>query len=477
MSISRPLKRCESNVSSLLAQHELNLEIFSAFVDTLRWLIIAGAVPTLRGREREISGDLSSLFGRANKAESLDALIESVVAFEQDEINRYLRDQAFGEGSQYSGSAQDTVVFVRRLCQHFRKYLGEPLNMRLFLLIDEFESLSEIQQTAVNTVMKMRLPDLSLKVGVRRLGRKTNATFTAGDPIQDPRDYTPVSLDYDITDSRYAALLEGIARRRLAAAGYDGTSIREYLPSQVTSGEISVADLDAEIQAIWESGQRRNEAPNEEFREKYVTTAVHRVLQRTGRRKTYAGFDQYVLLSSGTISTFIELCKYAFYFALNGALSLREHPSIPAHLQSQTVYFVSERLLQTIASNVERVGAELTQLLSDIGLLLRSRLLRHPSETEANRLSIGDYNRIAAQEYSELRTIIEQAVIWSVFHIEGAGRAFLPKNPSTPSTADIIINRIYCPALKISPRARWRVGLNTEDLSKLASSEGREQAF
>ena len=85
---------------------------------------------------------------------------------------------------------------------------------------------------------------------------------------------------------------------------------------------------------------------------------------------------------------FIEICKYAFYFALDRERDLFEESTIPFHMQTDAVYFVSQRLVSTIESNVEVVGAELARLLTDLGEILRERLLHHPSEPEANRIDI-----------------------------------------------------------------------------------------
>lgn len=45
--------------------------------------------------------------------------------------------------------------------------------------------------------MKMRLPDISVKIAVRHQGIKTVYTFNPNEPLQDPRDYVFVPLEYD----------------------------------------------------------------------------------------------------------------------------------------------------------------------------------------------------------------------------------------------------------------------------------------
>ena len=464
-------------LASLLAQHELNIEILDAFVDTLVWLDRAMALSRPADNWADLSKELSSLLPNAPQSTTLEGVLRNTLRFEQDQVIQYYRDRAFERDGNYTGSATQTVNFLRRLSELFRRQLFPSQQVRLFLLLDEFETLLETQQTAINTVMKMRLPDLSTKVAVRRHGRKTSNTFTVGDPIQDPRDYTPIFIDYDIQNAGYRDLLAGIASRRLDEAGYSEKDIRKYLTPILEEDEVSNTDLDKELEKIWESGNRRNDRPNAEFRTKYTSAAIYRVLNRTGKRKTYAGFDQYVTLSSGVVSNFIEVCKYAFYFALNDGLPLRERSDIPLHLQTEAAYRVSQRLLGTVEGNVPQVGATVSMLLSDLGAILRARLLSNASEPEANRLAISDFNAAESNATDQVKEVLNSAITWSVFHAEIVGKAFRPKNSRNPPTIELIINRIYCPALEISPRSRWRIQLSLTDIGALINPTTRQRVF
>ena len=156
----------------LLAQHELNIEIFMAFVSTLDWMVEKNALPELSPRQTSIIQKLNDLFRNAKSYHSLEQLYTELAYSEQDQIHDYYRKSAFLKDQPYDGSAIETVVFLRRLSNVFRNQLFPEKQIRLFLLVDEFEALSEIQQVALNTVMKMRLPDLTLKIAVRKLGQE-----------------------------------------------------------------------------------------------------------------------------------------------------------------------------------------------------------------------------------------------------------------------------------------------------------------
>jgi len=471
------IETINSKVASIFAQHELNIEIFDAFVDTLQWLINEGALPSAAEQADSLTQELKSLLPRSPAVRTLADLQNVAVRFEQDQITTYYREKAFGRDVAYQGSGCETVGFLRQLSQIFRRRLFPRREIRLFILIDEFESLLEIQQIALNTVMKMRLPDLTTKVAVRKTGRKTAETFTPSDPIQQPRDYTEVRLDYDVTLPEYSKLLEGIAAKRLEDVQYPDKDIKHYLQDQDHSQEVSGDKLQVELREIWESGQRRKKVMDAEFRTMYTVAGVYRSLAKVGKRKAFCGFDQYVLLSSGITSNFIELCKYAFYFALSDQLPLREKPKIPPYLQTEAAYRVSQRLFSTIEGNVPRVGSALSRLLADLGRILRGRLLYHPSEPEANRLAVSDFGDLGQERYSLLAEVLDGAIVWSVLHFKSSGEAFRPKRAALPPNAELIINRIYCPAFGISPRARWRVDMKLSDLLGLIDSETREEAF
>jgi hypothetical protein len=281
-----------------------------------------------------------------------------------------------------------------------------------------------------------------------------------------------------VNSREYRDLLVGLSRKRLMAAGYADTDIRSYLSEERLHPEVPDEDIEGVLLSMWQAGRRRSggDTPTNEFKQTYKIAATYRALNAAHKRKSYLGFEQYALLSSGVISSFIELSKYAFYFALADELPLKSTQKIPSYLQTEAAYRVSQRLLGTIDSNVPAVGPDLTRLVTALGSLLRSRLLRHASEPEANRLFIDDFPLLDKPEFTQLEAVLKAGVIWSVLHVQGEVAAFRPRNPSRPPSVEIIINRILSPALGISPRSRWRVTMHLGDLADLITPERRVAA-
>lgn len=206
-------------------------------------------------------------------------------------------------------------------------------------------------------------------------------------------------------------------------------------------------------------------------------TAAHRAAVKAHKQKVHSGFDQFCLLSSGIVSSYIELCKYTFYYALSDQLPISRSPAIPAYLQNRAVYTVSARLFHTIDGNVPKVGAALARLVGDLGAILRARLLNHSSEPEANRLALTGLDQDTRLEFSEAINVIENGITWSVLHLEEDGSAFRPKDSWRAPAEELIINRIYCPQLGISPRARWRVRIKLPDIAGLLNNNARERTY
>jgi hypothetical protein len=218
---------------------------------------------------------------------------------------------------------------------------------------------------------------------------------------------------------------------------------------------------------LFDSSPRREiKELNKEFYTKYRTTAIYRIHSSKNSPFPYFGFDQFSFLSFGIISNFLELCKYTFYFALSKEQDLVNHPSINPKIQSHSVYYVSEKLFNQIDGNVPEVGPRLKKFLTLVGEIIRTRMLKHTSETECNRIAIINYDEHAFR-YKQLPKLINKASTWSVIDFNLAHESMGAKNISTPKSNEIIINRIYCPHLSIPTASRWAIRVNGDDLEGL----------
>ncbi len=106
-----------------------------------------------------------------------------------------------------------------------------------------------------------------------------------GEPIQQPRDYEIVDLDYKITDASYRELLVEISRKRLQAAGCAKSNLIDLLASPErysphTEGDI----LDAVAQELSSRGIERSQLTNAQWTE-YVHRLDEAMVYRVGLKR------------------------------------------------------------------------------------------------------------------------------------------------------------------------------------------------
>ena len=116
-----------------------------------------------------------------------------------------------------------------------RKHVAEFENTTFVYLIDEAENFTIDQQKFLNTLIRYRKGNATIKVGARRYGIRTFETLGSGEPIRQDAEYETVVLDNFLRDQKdeYAKLARRLISKRLQKA---------YSPAPNTYGW---EDLDA----------------------------------------------------------------------------------------------------------------------------------------------------------------------------------------------------------------------------------------
>ena len=161
-------------------------------------------------------------------------------------------------------SDPDTLWEMGKIISNTQTYR----NQRIFVLLDEFDSLSTTEQSIVNFYLRNRDFPITFKIGCKK-HRLTTQDYD-GRPLNPSGDFDRIELDDDDfgLTSTFAQYLQLIANRRLKRAG-----------------------IDADIRAILGT-QSPEQKPNVE--------------------RKYAGFNQVAMLSSGIVRPFLELCRDIF---------------------------------------------------------------------------------------------------------------------------------------------------------------------
>ena len=87
-------------------------------------------------------------------------------------------------------------------------------------LVDEIENLTEQQQRFLNTLVRYRKGNVTLRIGARLYGLKTEATLGSGEPIKRENEYEKLMLDAHLREDeeQYERLVALLVLRRLHAS-------------------------------------------------------------------------------------------------------------------------------------------------------------------------------------------------------------------------------------------------------------------
>lgn len=113
--------------------------------------------------------------------------------------------------------------------------VGGLANVLVVYLIDEVENFTAGQQRFLNSLIRYRRGNATIKLGARLYGVKTLDTLGAGEPIKRDAEYERVELDRLLREHRaeYKRMVGRLVSKRLTAAGMGGEDLDERsLPHQ-----------------------------------------------------------------------------------------------------------------------------------------------------------------------------------------------------------------------------------------------------
>jgi len=457
-----------------LFQHVFNMLLLDSLIDGLVDARSAHLLDIESQVEEALVNELGEILGVASEAKTFRDF-RRAIRDQQQHVAQYLGQLRLGGGEpKYQGRHTYIHDFIDACCRAVKERIAALKESRIYFLLDEYENLATFQQRVVNTLAKLRPTTLTVKIATRAFGVKS-VTDLQGEPIQRPRDYQVVTLDYDVRDKQYAALLLEIGRKRLIAERFENTDLRQLLLKPPEYHPVGQTAVESALELFLQSrGKDRGNLSEKEWNEwihRFGEAMVFR-LSTTRQPRTYAGFEDFVHLSSGIISNFLELCKMAFYMADGEGVDLRSGEPVPYDVQNRAVYHTSQAAFDWIARNIENTGPAISRLVFDLADVFREKLQTHSSEPEAARIVIEDPARLDAG-HDLLRAVLEDAVRWSVLHAPGQANAYFPKHASEPRSTDYYVSRVLAPILRISPRPRWRTYFSAAELAGLLDESTR----
>ena len=132
------------------------------------------------------------------------------------------------------------------LCESIAESPGFSGKM-FYFLIDEYESLSPLQQRVVNTLIKHCGERYSFKIGVRELSWPVHETLKAGEILESPADYARIDISERLDEERFGKFALDVCNNRLR---YLSTSFS--VPDSITKIFPGLSDDDEA--AYWHVG-------------------------------------------------------------------------------------------------------------------------------------------------------------------------------------------------------------------------------
>ena len=283
-------------------------------------------------------------------------------------------------------------------------------HQRVHLLVDEYDNLSEYQQRVLNTYLRRRDFPVTFKIACRKHRLVTHDINDR--PLNQSGDFTRVALD----DERlglgedFASYVESIANKRLRNAGID-RSIRDFLGK----------------------------------------TTVRRPKPRSERQ--YAGYAQLVVLSSGIVRTFLELCRDIYATASE----VTSWPVAEAVQDGVVKGYAADRW--SSLSTDKSARPELQRLVEQVAKLFK-RKSEGGKEKQMIRLEIIDFE----QATRFLRELLDAALDYEAFIKPNRER--VQKNSGLPSTG-YLLHRVLCVHFRLEPESRWDFEINSVNLERL----------
>ena len=373
-------------------------------------------------------------------------------------------------------------TFLDEVIKDIKETIVDFSQRRFYILLDECEQFSKGQQKVINTIIKQRLTTMVFKLATRPPDIQTMETIDEGIGLTD-RECKHLFLDkeYDPTSASFRQLCKDVAERRLKKYGYPITDIHKILGKYTTEDEVGREEIISYLKENYLSKERvSDESRFKTVYKDFKMAATFQILSKKGLTRKYAGFDTFVMLSSGIMLHLLELCRDTFNLSFgkhivqdkSGKVFFKRTP-LPIAIQDKAAQDVSETFYRDIRGRAESLkdspidmefGGKIQYLISVLGGIFREKLMSF-NEPEAARIEIPEgISALDNNLNNPIRQMFTTAVAISVFQ---EGNPYMPRHIGGIRPPTYILNRILAPYCKISPRPRWRTKIPAEVFNKI----------
>jgi len=388
-----------------------------------------------------------------------------------------------------------------------------------YILLDEYENLSENQQRIINTLVKANQPPVIFKLAMRPSGWRTQQTLALSESLESIADYDLIDYQVDFSDEDYETLVieaftKSLALNKISDMKY--LDVRELLPEQSPEEEALSIKMRSKrtpkyIERMKKIISCSSKDPNEQLIlenkliliDEPLRTRIHLVLLDRGTtpqiiareldnnsskyqewykhnrigtlflfcseyqtKKSFTGFDTYILLSSKIMRNFVSLFSRAWELSLDEGFNVDRPLGFSFDTQTKAACDISQKKVFEISSYAS-IGPALYSFANQLGRIFE-RLNRDEKQSQPERNHFG-----VNGEMSDIgENLLRGALLNSVIQETAATKM---KSGTTARGKDYLLNRIYCPFYNMSYRKMHKLELDAADFEVLLTGLDEEK--
>lgn len=450
--------------ASALSEHFLVLSLGYAVAGTLETepTVLDGA------NDQELRDKLEYILGSdLPKGRSIFASLKDFISRQIAETQRSVNDRTQAEIQSNASYTFASLILPLLGCTREIPRLRET---HFMLLVDDAHNLNRYQIAALNSWVAYRDHSLfSFKIAVTNLSKALLRTSSGGS-ILETHDFTRIDMlrAYQNEESDFGHLANLLVQRRLQKFGI-GTSPETFLPmSNTLIADLAEAESQARTEAIAKYGDSDSKKISD-YSYKYARAYYFRARSPRANRPEYSGFKTLVFLSTGVIRNLLIPCYWMYEKMLSRASHAPDQvpivESVPPGVQSEVILERSRALWdwlrEGLDQNIEGCSREMAiyayQLMDNLAIHFRERLLRHKSEPRANSFTVSGWSEETERPLNDLLEILGQAQL--LYVRSGPAKDLGRREPY------YVPNRLLWPERGLDPHGQHaRVSLPARDL-------------
>ena len=471
LSHSREYELLEEHEASALSENFFVISILYSILDSLEGyeLLFKGTDETTFTKSINYKLGLAIELG-PSFISSFKALLQRSVALTKKHlltsISTGVKKQVFEDLFTFYGHA---VSLINELLD-----LPSLSGGHFSLMIDDAQYLNESQSRKLNTwILHRNHSKFSFKIATTKIDRNSYQTEGEG-CITEGQDFTVVDMENPEQNkkSNFGRLARNIMTKRLERAGIT-SDIDTFFPMN-SSMEQKLKECEKaarkEAEAKFGKGAQK---PISDYVYKYTRAKYFRDRSSKSNRPRYSGFETLVHLSTGIIRNLLEPCFWMYDSAYSRAKGENlDIPlsSIPSTIQTKVILEQSAKKWEWLQQGLDNIdshcsktqGKHVFQLLDNVAILFRERLLDDISEPRAVMFSISEKD---FEHYGELIELINIASR-SQFIYQRTGNA----KDDGKSEIYYVPNKILLPQRGLDPVGQHaRVSIRASHLYKAAT--------